>query len=127
MSYRGWDQAPEDVALIAEHRDIFPNFSTVPTPFIDHAFVKELRDFLLSGMKVPRQLMLDLHDASGNMLEVFEDWRIWRERHKPAFAAGDRAAYYEGASFPRDFLEFVHDEYIPVANRVSAARATLAE
>jgi radical SAM superfamily enzyme YgiQ (UPF0313 family) len=120
MSYRGWDQAPEDVALIAEHRDIFPNFYTVPTPFLDHEFVKELRDFLLNGMKVLRPLMLDLQEASGDMLEVFHDWRRWRARNKPRFADGERAAYYEDALFPRDFLEFVQVEYLVVCDRANS-------
>jgi radical SAM superfamily enzyme YgiQ (UPF0313 family) len=111
MSYRGWDQQPADQALIAQHPDIFPNFYTIPTPFLDHEFVKELRDFLLSGMKVLRHLLLDLHQASGNILEVFEEWRAWRGETKGTFP-DRRADYYAGADFPRDFVEFVQTQYL---------------
>jgi radical SAM superfamily enzyme YgiQ (UPF0313 family) len=112
MSYRGWDQSPADQALIARHQDIFPNFYTIPTPYVDHEFVKELRDFLLSGMKVLRHFLLDLHQASGNILEVFKEWRTWREDTKGPFPEGSRADYYAGAEFPRDFVEFVQTQYL---------------
>jgi radical SAM superfamily enzyme YgiQ (UPF0313 family) len=112
MSYRGWDQQPADQALIAQHPDIFPNFYTIPTPYVDHEFVKELRDFLLSGMKVLRHLLLDLHQASGNVLEVFKEWRAWRGDTKGPFPEGSRADYYAGAGFPRDFIEFVQTQYL---------------
>src|SRR5262249_48804699 len=35
MAYRGWDQGPEEKKMIREHPDIFPNFYSVPTPFLD--------------------------------------------------------------------------------------------
>jgi hypothetical protein len=112
MSYRGWDQDPADQALIAQHPDIFPNFYTIPTPYVDHEFVKELRDFLLSGMKVLRHLLLDLHQASGNVLEVFQEWRDWRQNTQGPFPDGRRADYYAGAGFPRDFVAFVQTQYL---------------
>src|SRR5215468_7499800 len=42
MAYRGWDQGPEEKRMINEHPDMFPNFYSVPTPFLDHEFLKEL-------------------------------------------------------------------------------------
>jgi radical SAM superfamily enzyme YgiQ (UPF0313 family) len=112
MSYRGWDQQPADQALIAQYPDIFPNFYTIPTPYVDHEFVKELRDFLLNGMKALRHLLLDLHQASGNVLEVFKEWRVWRGDTKGPFPDGGRADYYAGPGFPRDFVEFVQTQYL---------------
>ena len=78
-------------------------------------------------MKVLRPLMLDLHEASGDMLEVFQDWRIWRERNKPPLTGGARAAYYEDASFPRDFLEFVQVAYTPDANNADVSAPGLSD
>src|SRR5262249_17742176 len=45
MSYRGWQQAAEDHAMIAGHPEIFSSFYSVPLPFMDREFLKELRDF----------------------------------------------------------------------------------
>ena len=123
MSYRGWDQQPADQALIARHPDIFPNFYTIPTPFIDHEFVKELRDFLLCGMKALRHLLLDLHQASGNVLEVFEEWRGWRRDAKGPFPEGTRADYYAGPDFPCDFVEFVQTQYLDGESLSAATNA----
>jgi radical SAM superfamily enzyme YgiQ (UPF0313 family) len=107
MAYRGWDQAPADRELILAHPDIFPNFYTVPTPFLDHEFLKELRDFLLNGSRGFPGLLLQLHEISGDIVEVFARWRLWRAENKGAFPGDDRSAYYAQESFPQEFLEFV--------------------
>jgi radical SAM superfamily enzyme YgiQ (UPF0313 family) len=112
MSYRGWDQGPEEKRMIAEHPEIFPNFYSVPTPFLDHEFLKELRDFLLNGIKTTRRLLLELRLAGADMLAVFEDWRAWRQTSKPGPARNDLVAYYAGESFPHDLLEFVETQYL---------------
>jgi hypothetical protein len=112
MSYRGWDQGTEEKKMIAEHPDIFPNFYSVPTPFLDHEFLKELRDFLLNGTRTARPLLLELRLAGADMLSVFEDWRAWRQNGKAGLARDDLAAYYAGDSFPHDLLEFVETQYL---------------
>ncbi len=117
MSYRGWDQGSHEEKMITEHPDIFPNFYSIPTPALDHEFVKELRDFLLSGIKSARRLLVDLHQAGGDMLDIFQDWRSWRTRENGCLSAQERSAYYVSEAFPRDLLAFVEAEYI------SAARA----
>ena len=127
MSYRGWDQGPEERAMIAEHPDIFPNFYSVLTPHLDHEFVKELRDFLLNGIRTARRLLKDLRLAGADMLDVFEDWRVWRQRCKGAFIGNERVAYYASDSFPHDLLKFIEAQYlsgakpaaVEVASRVS--------
>jgi radical SAM superfamily enzyme YgiQ (UPF0313 family) len=112
MSYRGWDQGPEEKKMIAEHPDIFPNFYSIPTVHVDQEFLKELRDFLLNGIKTARRLLLELRLAGADMLGVFEDWRAWRRNNKGGLRRDDLAAYYAGESFPHDLLEFVEAEYI---------------
>jgi radical SAM superfamily enzyme YgiQ (UPF0313 family) len=112
MSYRGWDQGPEEKKMIAEHPDIFPNFYSIPTTHVDQEYLKELRDFMLNGIKSARRLLLELRLAGADMLQVFEDWRVWRSNHKAEVRRDDLAAYYAGASFPHDLLKFVETEYL---------------
>jgi radical SAM superfamily enzyme YgiQ (UPF0313 family) len=112
MSYRGWDQGPEEKKMIAGHPDIFPNFYSVPTPFLDQELLKELRDFLLNGIKTARRLLLEFRLAGADMLLVFEEWRAWRRNGGAGLRRDDLAAYYAGDSFPRDLLEFVETQYL---------------
>ena len=78
MSFQGWKQDPADVKMINDFPEIFPNFYSVPTPFLDRQLIKELREFVLSGMQVFRWLLIGLHQDSGNLLDVFNQWREWR-------------------------------------------------
>jgi len=103
ISYQGWHQDPADRRMIAEHRDIFPNFYALPTE-VDRAYLKELRDCLLNGMRRFRWLLVALYQDDGDMLRVFDRWRDWRMTHRPAPA--DLALYYVQADFRDDFLEF---------------------
>jgi len=112
MSYRGWNQGPEEKKMIAEHPDIFSNFYSVPIEFLDHEYLKELRDFLLNGIKTARPLLRQLRQAGADMLVVFEEWRGWRQDTKGDLARDGLAAYYAGTSFPRDLLEFVESQYL---------------
>src|SRR5215813_5875290 len=112
MAYRGWDQGPEEKKMIKERPDIFPNFYSVPTQFLDHEFLKELRDFLLNGIKTARPLLRELRIAGADMLVVFEEWRAWRRKNKGDLERDDLAAYYAGDSFPHDLMEFVEAQYL---------------
>jgi radical SAM superfamily enzyme YgiQ (UPF0313 family) len=123
MSYRGWDQGPEEKKMIAEHPDIFPNFYSVPTLFLDHEFLKELRDFLLNGIKTARQLLRELRLAGADMLYVFEEWRAWRRNGKADLARNDLAAYYASDSFPQDLFEFVKIQYLSESKAATKASA----
>jgi radical SAM superfamily enzyme YgiQ (UPF0313 family) len=124
MSYRGWPQAARDHVLIAAHPEVFSSFYSVRTPNLDHDFLKELRDFLLAGMRAFRRLLLGLHQDSG-ALEVFQQWRAWRANHGTATA--DRTAYYAQGAFPSDFFRFVRLHYIPSIAGARASIATLLE
>jgi radical SAM superfamily enzyme YgiQ (UPF0313 family) len=126
MSYRGWPQESPDHALIAGHPEIFSSFYSVPTPALDHDFVKELRDFLLGGMRAFRRLLLGLHQDSGSVVDVFQQWQQWRAENGVRFSSG-RTSYYAQKSFPEDFLRFVGHHYIPVASKAPVAMTALLE
>ncbi len=127
MSYRGWPQELEDHAMIAAHPEIFSSFYSVPMPHLEREFLKELRDFLLSGQRAFRRLLLGLHQDSGNIVEVFQQWREWRTKNGVEFSNGDRTAYYAQSGFAADFLRFVRLHYIPMMSRAPLAITALAE
>jgi radical SAM superfamily enzyme YgiQ (UPF0313 family) len=123
MSYRGWRQDPEDHAMIAAHPEIFSSFYSAPLPHLDREFLKELRDFLLSGMRAFRRLLLGLHQDSGNVVDVFQQWQEWRTANGIQFSNGDRTVYYAQSAFPADFIRFVKLHYIPASNAPLAITA----
>ena len=127
MSYRGWNQEREDYEMIAAHPEIFSSFYSVPTPFVKREFLKEFRDFVLNGMRTFRWLFVGLHQDSGNIVNVFEQWRQWRDESEIHFAAHGRTVYYANSQFPADFLRFVQQHYIPVHSRAPAAITALLE
>jgi radical SAM superfamily enzyme YgiQ (UPF0313 family) len=127
MSYRGWPQTTEDHALIAAYPEIFSSFYATPLSFVESDLLKELRDFLLTGSRAFRRLLLGLQQDSGNILEVFQQWREWRKARGLRFANGDRSAFYAHGSFPGYFLDFVRLHYIPNASTAPLAISTLAE
>ena len=126
MSYRGWRQEPEDHAMIAAHPEIFSSFYATPLPHLDREFLKELRDFLLSGMRAFRRLLLGLHQDSGDIVRVFEQWREWRTAEGIHFSHGGRTAYYAQSQFPADFLRFVRQRCI-AASKAPLAITALAD
>jgi len=127
MSYRGWQQAPQDHAMIAGHPEIFSSFYATPLPHLEREFLKELRDFLLNGMRAFRRLLLGLHQDSGNVVDVFQQWQEWRARNGVHFSGGDRTAYYAQSGFHADFIRFVQQDYIPSQSKAPLAMTVLAE
>ncbi|HEY4678529.1 MAG TPA: radical SAM protein [Candidatus Angelobacter sp.] len=125
MSYRGWRQELEDYEMIAAHPEIFSSFYSAPLPHLDREFLKELRDFLLSGMRAFRKLLLGLHQDSGNVVDVFLQWQAWRRENGIEFSNGDRTVYYAQSLFPADFFEFVRQHYIPASKAPLAITALL--
>ena len=123
MSYRGWRQEPSDHALIAGHPEIFSSFYSVPLPHLDRELLKELRDFLLNGMRAFRRLLLALHHDSGDVVEVFQRWREWRIANGVTFSGGDRTAWYAQEGFRSDFLRFVRESYVPTSGAPLAITA----
>src|SRR5262249_9303881 len=127
MSYRGWPPEPHHHALVAGHAAGASSLSPVSTPHLEHELLKELRDFLLSGMRAFRRLLLGLHQDSGDVVDVFQRWRKWRAENGIEFSNGDRTAWYAHGSFPSDFLRFVRLRYIPTASSAPLAISALAE
>ncbi len=127
MSYRGWPQELEDHAMIVAHPEIFSSFYSVPLPHLEREFLKELRDFLLSGQRAFRRLLLGLHQDSGNIVDVFQQWRQWRLQNGVRFSGGERTAYYAQSGFAEDFLRFVRLHYIPAACKAPVAITALME
>jgi len=123
MSYRGWRQEIEDHSMIAAHPEIFSSFYAAPLPHLDREFLKELRDFLLNGMRAFRRLLLGLHQDSGNVVDVFQQWQQWRAESGIHFSHGDRTVYYAQPQFPADFLCFVREHYIPISKAPLAITA----
>jgi hypothetical protein len=109
--------------MIAGHPEIFSSFYAAPLPHLDREFLKELRDFLLSGMRAFRKLLLGLHQDSGNVVDVFQQWKEWRTRNGIQFSNGDRTVYYAQSAFPADFIRFVRMHYIPASNAPLAITA----
>jgi hypothetical protein len=127
MSFQGWKQDPADVKMIEDYPELFPNFYSVPTPFLDRQLIKELREFVLSGMQVFRWLLIGLHQDSGNLLDVFNQWRKWRIRNKEPMPDDNVRVYYTQPTFHREFLEFVRSHYLTVSSRARVAISTLAD
>jgi radical SAM superfamily enzyme YgiQ (UPF0313 family) len=127
MSHQGWEQDPEDRALIAAHREVFPNFYAVPTP-LDRKLVKEVRGFLLRGAKAFRYLLVALHQEEGHILGVFREFQLWRGRRGEGTDAPDASTasdawmpYYLRDEFRRDFLCFVEERFVRSGSSATAA------
>jgi radical SAM superfamily enzyme YgiQ (UPF0313 family) len=126
ISCHGWRQDAADREVIQSHPDIFPNFYAVPAA-LDRAYVKELRDFIQASALRLRWLVVALHQDSGNLLKVFDAWRIWLAKNRPTHLASDPAAppYYARSEFAEDLLEFVRTCYLSRARNRRAMRALL--
>jgi radical SAM superfamily enzyme YgiQ (UPF0313 family) len=128
LSHHGWDQDPEDRALIAAHPDLCPNFYAIPTP-LDRSFVKEVRGFLLAGARDFRWLLVALHQEEGHILTVFREFAAWRRRAASRGAAegatNERMPYWQRPEFRSDFLRFIEDGYVASGSRIAQALAAL--
>ncbi|HEX8070183.1 MAG TPA: radical SAM protein [Pyrinomonadaceae bacterium] len=129
MSHQGWRQALADRQLIDAYPDIFPNFYAVPTPHLDRQYLKELRDFVLKGMRWFRWLLVALHQDSGDLVKVFDAWRPWRvaRQAEAPLDSIELSIYYGTPDFSRDFLEFVTTGYLDKMAKATHVVAALLE
>src|SRR5262249_31401981 len=105
MSHQGWEQEQCDREMIRAHPEIFTNFYAVPTQWLSRAYLKELREFILRGMKKFRWLLLAVHQDSGDLVEVFDQWRSWYEKSLPKNTILDNSrVYYSGQQFKENFF-----------------------
>ncbi len=127
MSFQGWQQDPVDRRMIADYPDIFPNFYSIPTAYLDRRFVKELRSFMLNGVSYFRWLLVGLHQDSGDLTEVFALWREWRETHKGPYPDNNSTHYYATRTFQADMVEFVRTYYLPQKGKAIVALTALTD
>ncbi|OEJ21824.1 hypothetical protein AR457_41105 [Streptomyces agglomeratus] len=129
MSYQGWRQDRADRRMIEAHPDVFPNFYNVPTPWLERAYLQELRDFILHGMQRFRWLLVALHQQSGDLLTVFDAWRAWRHSQGAARRAHgmDSSVYYANLSFRLDFLRFLRSDYLSTDDPAQLAVTAMVE
>jgi hypothetical protein len=121
MSHQGWKQDLNDVEMIQANPEVFPNFYSIPTSHMDRLYFKEVRDFVTAMHNWYRWLPLALLQDSGDMLNIFDRWRMWRISKftdNQDLNAG-KIPYYSDRQFPKDFIEFVLTCY---NNEVSAAK-----
>jgi len=125
LTLQNWLEDSADYALIREHPQVFADFFAIPTAFLDRYRLMELRDFITYGTARFRWLLIALHQHSGDLVTVFDRWRLWRGKHQPSKRAD--AQYYASAVFRRDFLEFVDSAYRVDDDAETLAVATLLE
>jgi radical SAM superfamily enzyme YgiQ (UPF0313 family) len=104
ISCQGWRQGPADRSMIEAHPTIFPNFYAVPTEFLERRYLKELGDFILHGIAAFKWLLVALHQASGDLLEVFDAWKAHHAADVPRPSCS--VPFYARPEFARGFLEF---------------------
>ena len=113
VSFHGWEQDPEDREMIIKHRDIFPNFYSVPTPNLDRQHLRELREFLLHGAVKHRWLMTFLHRDSGDLMTVFDRWQAWHLSPRgPRPEVERRRCYYASPAFSEDLCAFLRSGHV---------------
>jgi radical SAM superfamily enzyme YgiQ (UPF0313 family) len=118
ISFQGWEQDPEERAMIIAHREIFPNFYAVPTRWLDREYLREVREFMLHGTVKHKWLMLLLHRVSGDLLQVFDEWRSWSMQTRGAAGSVDNSrSYYAGEYFAHDVVRFVQSHYVRATAR----------
>lgn len=119
ISFQGWDQDPEERAMIMAHRDIFPNFYALPTRWLNREYLREVREFILHGILKHHWLMVLLHREGEDLLRVFDKWQAWSRRNRGTAGAVDNTrAYYASDAFSCDLLRFVesHDAALLVSH-----------
>jgi radical SAM superfamily enzyme YgiQ (UPF0313 family) len=128
MSYQGWRQDALDRELIASYPEIFPNFYAVPTP-LDRQYLKELREFILYGIEWFRWLLVALHQDSGHLMKVFDEWRAWHAKREDLTSAPslDWTPFYARRDFRQEFLPFVKSHYNPTFSKARSAISALVD
>jgi radical SAM superfamily enzyme YgiQ (UPF0313 family) len=117
ISFQGWEQDPEERAMIIKYSRIFPNFYAVPTLWLDRQYLREVREFMLHAILKVRWLLLLLHRDSGDLLQVFDEWSAWSASARNINGSVDTTRfYYASDSFPKDLSRFVESHYVNSAH-----------
>jgi radical SAM superfamily enzyme YgiQ (UPF0313 family) len=120
MSHQGWHQDPADRALIGSYPTIFSNFYGIPSG-VSREYLQQFCRFFMNGLVRFRWLLVALHQESGNLLSVFDDWLKRRETKLYT------NEYYSTPEFRRDFQNYLKEVYLTEVNPESVAVAGLLE
>ncbi len=109
VSFQGKMRGSDDLEMIQAYPDVFPNFYSIPTLCLDRIYFKEVMDFVTALHEWFRWLPLALNQDSGDMLNVFDRWRLWHISKNMENSDTDACdgSYYNGRQFPHDFIKFV--------------------
>jgi radical SAM superfamily enzyme YgiQ (UPF0313 family) len=115
MSFQGWRLDPADLEMIQANPEVFPNFYSIPTSHMNRMYFSEVRDFITALTEWFRWLPLALLQDNGDMLKIFDIWKIWLAKTNKLTDKLDFNAttvpYYCHKQFTKDFLEFVQTYY----------------
>ena len=107
MSHQGRGQDEADLEMIRRYPRIFPNFYVIRTPFLDRDCLTELREFFIMAGEHLGWLMVALHRAQPNLVNLFFRWR----EHRISIHAGLQGTavreYYLGEDSRKDFIGFM--------------------
>jgi len=95
-----------DLLLVQEYPEIFPNFYFLPTPYLDHDCLLELREFALNATERFRWLLSAIHQETTCIADFFLEWREYRLQSRPSLRGFDLRRYYR-FEFRADFLSFL--------------------
>jgi radical SAM superfamily enzyme YgiQ (UPF0313 family) len=112
MSHQGCRQDEEDLRLIREHPDIFPNFYLLPLQQLDWNFLFELREFMLNALARLRWLIIAIDKSTDGIGDFFCLWRKHRLLLRPGLQGFDLRRYYRTIGFCGDFQSFVRQHSI---------------
>ena len=107
MSQQGVSQDAEDLQLIEEHPDIFPNFYLLPTPHLDRTCLLELREFALNAVGHFRWLLCAIDQSAQEFYEFFLTWCQHRLSIRPGITGPQLRKYYKSYHFRKEFLSFI--------------------
>ncbi|MBC8524592.1 MAG: B12-binding domain-containing radical SAM protein [Chlorobium phaeobacteroides] len=124
MSFQGWTFDDQDLTLIEQHPEVFPDFYSIPNPEIPRREFKQIRDFVTALQVWFRWLPVAMQQESANMLKISRHWIQWCVENNIPEKIDDEIPYYCHRRFADDFLRFINDVYIP---RLSSHQEIIAE
>ncbi|MFL6388892.1 MAG: B12-binding domain-containing radical SAM protein [Terriglobales bacterium] len=110
LSQLGWSQDKAERNLIEDNPDVFPNFYSIPTPFLDRDRLYEIREFYLKCLHRFRWLLVAWSTRTGDLLSIFDEWREWRSGSITFQDGFDMRRYYATWKFDGDFVDFLFQQ-----------------
>jgi hypothetical protein len=108
--------------MIRANPDIFPNFYSIQTLYVDRLYFKKIKEFAMGLKKWFNWLPIVLLQDNGDMLRIFDIWETWRGVHIDSPEEdGIKIPYYSHIQFAEDFLRFVENYYIKEIAKFKAA------